>query len=58
MTDRNPAPDRFDSPDLPEDDEPDTVGTPEGDNEGPPDAPLRPMSDGLQKPRTIDTNKL
>jgi hypothetical protein len=31
-----------DSPDTPEDDESDTLRTPEGDGEGPPDAPLTP----------------
>ena len=38
----DPVSDRFDSPDSPEDHEPDTVSTPEGDEEGDPDAPLRP----------------
>ena len=59
MTDSNldPKPDPRDSPDTPEDNEPDTVATPEGDAEDPPDAPLIPV------PRPaglllIDTNKL
>jgi hypothetical protein len=54
----DPRPDPRDSPDTPEDNEPDTIATPEGDNEGPPDAPLRPASEGLQRTRFIDTNKL
>lgn len=44
----DPKPDPRDSPDTPEDNEPDTVATPEGDEEGPPDAPLKPLPDGLQ----------
>ncbi|MBW4028690.1 MAG: SMC-Scp complex subunit ScpB [Acidobacteria bacterium] len=47
----DPAPDSKDSPDTPEDHEPDTVATPEGDNEAAPDAPLAPAADGLQTPR-------
>ena len=54
----NPENDPLDAPDSPEDNEPDTVSTPEGDNEDAPDAPLAPAPDGLQKPRTIDTNKV
>lgn len=54
----DPAPDPLDSPDTPEDDEQDTVATPEGDNEGDPDAPLQPLPDGLQRTPSIDTNKL
>jgi hypothetical protein len=38
----------LEAPDSPEDHEPDTVGTPEGDNEFPPDAPLRPLPDGAE----------
>jgi hypothetical protein len=51
---RNPV----DSADTPEDDEPDTVATPEGDNEGAPDAPLQPAPEGMQRTPFIDTNKL
>jgi hypothetical protein len=47
----DPAPDPRDSPDTPEDNEPDTVATPEGDNEDLPDAPLSPAPAGLQKTR-------
>lgn len=47
----DPAEDAKDSPDTPQDHEPDTVATPEGDNEGAPDAPLTPAVDGLQTPR-------
>jgi hypothetical protein len=54
----DPKPDPLDSPDTPEDDEPDTVATPEGDNEDVPDAPLKPTPDGMQRVRSIDTNKL
>ena len=54
----DPKPDPRDSPDTPEDNEPDTVATPEGDAEGPPDAPLQPASEGLQRVPSIDTNKL
>jgi hypothetical protein len=48
MTDRklDPVRDPYDSPDSPEDNEPDTVGTPEGDNEESGDTPLRPAPDG------------
>ena len=51
MADSNldPKPDPRDSPDTPEDDEPDTVATPEGDNEYPPDVPLTPAPEGLQR---------
>ena len=60
MTDSNldPAADPLDSPDSPEDNEPDTVATPEGDNEAAPDAPLRKAPRGMQKPAAIDTNKV
>lgn len=54
----DPSPDPEDSPDTPEDNEPDTVATPEGDNEFAPDEPLKPISEGQQKPPTIDTNKV
>ncbi len=54
----DPQPDPRDSPDYPEDNEPDTVATPEGDNEYPPDLPLQPLPEGLQRVRSIDTNKL
>jgi hypothetical protein len=50
MTERtNPR----DSPDTPEDNEPDTVATPEGDGEYPPDAPLQPAPEGLQRTPSI-----
>lgn len=45
----DPEPDPRDSPDTPEDNEPDTVATPEGDAEGALDAPPLPVSDGLQR---------
>ena len=54
----DPKPDPRDSPDTPEDNEPDTVATPEGDGEGPPDAPLQPAPEGLQRTPAIDTKKL
>jgi hypothetical protein len=54
----DPKPDPRDSPDSPEDNEPDTVATPEGDGEDLPDAPLKPVSRGMQRTRAIDTNKL
>jgi hypothetical protein len=57
-SDLDPKPDPLDSPDSPEDDEPDTVATPEGDNEGDPETPLKPGLEGLQRIRSIDTNKL
>jgi hypothetical protein len=57
----DPTPDPRDSPDTPEDNEPDTVATPEGDNEAPPDAPLTPAPEGMQRTPSIDikidTNK-
>ena len=40
--------------DSPMDPEPETVGTPEGDNEFGPDEPLKP-TDGLQEPRGGET---
>ena len=54
----DPKPDPRDSPDSPEDDEPDTVATPEGDAEDLPDAPLKTSPKGMQRTRAIDTNKL
>jgi hypothetical protein len=54
----DPKRDPFDSPDSPEDEEPDTVATPEGDNEDTPDAPLTPVPEGMQRTPAIDTNKL
>ena len=42
--------------DSPMDQEPDTVGTPEGDNEYAPDQPLTPVPDGEQNPRGADPN--
>jgi hypothetical protein len=51
---RNP----LDSPERPEDEEPDTVATPEGDNEGAADAPLKRAPEGMQRVPFIDTNKL
>lgn len=47
-----------DSPDSPETDQPNTVGTPEGDNEYTPDEPLTPAPAGEQRTPAIDTNKL
>ena len=41
----------------PEDDEPDTVATPEGDNEYGFDQPI-PPPEGLQRTPAIDTNKV
>ncbi|HEY5329194.1 MAG TPA: hypothetical protein VIJ79_04860 [Acidobacteriaceae bacterium] len=38
-------------PDSPEDNEPDTIATPEGDNEAPPDQPLAPSDVDLERPR-------
>jgi hypothetical protein len=54
----DPEPDPRDSPDTPQDDEPDTVATPEGDNEYPPDVPLTPIPEGMQRTRWINPNKL
>ena len=47
-----------DSPESPQVNEPETVATPEGDNEYAPDQPLRPMPEGLQRTPAIDTNKV
>ena len=52
------AHDPLDSPDSPETNEPDTVATPEGDNEYAPDQPLRPAPEGMQRTPAIDTNKV
>ena len=38
-------------PDSPEDNEPDTIATPEGDNEGAPDQPLWPDPPVPERPR-------
>ncbi|WP_213803865.1 SMC-Scp complex subunit ScpB [Granulicella sp. dw_53] len=67
--DDNPLKDDFsdirDSPesddpedDSSEDDAPNTVSTPEGDNEQPADEPLTRETDGLQRVPAIDTNKV
>ncbi len=47
-----------DSPDSQETNSPDTVATPEGDNEHAPNQPLTPAPEGLQRTPAIDTNKL
>ena len=52
------AKDPADSPESPETNEPDTVATPEGDNEYAPGQPLRPVPEGLQQWPAIDTNKV
>ncbi len=54
----DPKHDVRDSDDVPMDREPNTVATPEGDNEYAPDQPLTPLPDGLQKTPAIDTNKV
>ncbi len=41
-----------------QEDAPDTVATPEGDNEFRPDQPLTPAPEGLQRTPAIDTNKV
>jgi hypothetical protein len=38
-------------PDSPEDDRPDTIATPEGDDEGLPDVPLAPSDADIERPR-------
>ncbi len=60
MTNPNldPTPNSKTSPNHPQDNQPDTVATPEGDNEYAPDQPLKPAPDGLQRTPAIDTNKL
>ena len=40
----------IENPHSPQDHEPNTVGTPEGDNEYGPDTPLGPVPDGLHTP--------
>ena len=54
----DPKPDAKNSPNHPQDNQPSTVATPEGDNEYAPDQPLKPAPDGLQRTPAIDTNKL
>ena len=54
----NAETDPRDTPDSPQDHEPDTVATPEGDNEYAPDQPLKPAPEGLQRTPAIDTNKV
>jgi hypothetical protein len=54
----DPEPDPRDSPDSPEDNEPNTLATPEGDAEDLPDAPLKPAPAGMQRTRSLDTGKL
>ena len=54
----DPTPEAKDSPDSPQDNQPSTVATPEGDNEYAPDQPLKPAADGLQRTPAIDTNKV
>ena len=36
-------------PDAPDEDAPEVVATPEGDNEFPPDAPLKPLPEGAER---------
>ncbi len=52
------ADDPRDSPISSQVEEPDTVATPEGDNEYAPDQPLKPAPEGLQRTPAIDTNKV
>jgi hypothetical protein len=54
----DPETDPRDSSDLPDDEQPDTVATPEGDNEFAADQPLRQIPGGQQRPPAIDTNKV
>ena len=59
MSDMNLTPnpdDPRDSPDDPETDQPETVATPEGDNEYAPNQPLGKAPEGLQRTPAIDTN--
>lgn len=58
MTILSPDRNAKDSPNNPQDNQPSTVATPEGDNEFAPDQPLTPAPDGLQRTPVIDTNKL
>ena len=48
MSTLDPKGDSRDSPDTPEDNEPDTVASPAGDNETRPDQPAKPAPYGLQ----------
>ena len=48
MSNLDPKRDSRDSPDSPEDHDPDTVASPEGDNETRPNQPPKPAPDGLQ----------
>ena len=41
----------FEPPDSPEDEEPDVVGTPEGDDEFAPDEPLKKLPEGAEQLR-------
>ena len=52
------AKDPRDSPDSSQTNEPETVATPEGDNEYAPDQPLPTAPEGLQRTPAIDTNKI
>ena len=52
------AKDPRDSPDSSQTEEPETVATPEGDNEYAPDQPLKPAPEGLQRTPAIDTNNV
>jgi len=47
----DPAADPLDSPDSPEDNEPDTLATPEGDNEELPGEPLSGDEPVVERPR-------
>ena len=61
MADKDLTPnpqDPRDSPDSSQTGEPETVATPEGDNEYAPDQPLKPATEGLQRTPAIDTNKV
>jgi hypothetical protein len=62
MTDQqtplDPESDPRGTPDTPQDQQPSTVATPEGDNEYAPDQPLKPAPEGLQRTPAIDTNKV
>ncbi len=46
------------NPGKPEDNEPDTVATPEGDNEYGFDQPIPAPAEGLQRVPAIDTNRV
>ncbi len=60
VTDSNldPKPDPRDSPDSPEDNEPDTVARPKATTKIFPTCSLRPARDDMQRTPSIDTNKL